>query len=154
MAHVFACELPENLWFDVQRDVWVLPLPDGTARVGMTDPAQTRAGRILHVRVRPGREVALGKSVASIESAKWVGPVPAPFAAAVMRGNSLLEADPGLINRDPYGDGWLAQLRPAAAADWGGFGLLTGEAAVDAYRQRLQAEKLHCVRCADPSPDA
>ncbi len=150
MAFVFACELPDDLWFDVERDVWVGDLGNGTVRVGMTDPAQTRAGRILYLRIRNGKSVAAGKSLATVESAKWVGPVPSPLAGTVVAGNPTVLEDPNLINRDPYGTGWLLEFRPAdPALDQSG--LLKGDAAVRAYREKLQAEGLTCMRCADPA---
>ncbi len=149
MAFVLACELPDDLWYDVERDVWVRDLGDGTVRMGMTDPAQTRAGRILYLRIRPGKTVAVGKSLATVESAKWVGPVPSPLEGTVIGANAEVMKDPNIINRDPYEMGWLVEFRPAAAS-WQGAGLLTGEDAVRAYRAKLRAEGLTCMRCADP----
>jgi glycine cleavage system H protein len=149
VAFVYACELPDELWFDVERDVWVGELSSGTVRMGMTDPAQTRAGRILYLRIRAGRAVALGKSMATVESAKWVGPVPSPLEGTVVAANPDVLADPNLINRDPYGAGWLLEFRPADPV-LAQSGLLRGEAAVSAYREKLKAEGLTCLRCADP----
>lgn len=147
MAYVFACELPDHLWFDVARDVWVEERSDGTVRMGMTDPAQTRAGRILFVRARAGKRVAVGKSLATVESAKWVGPVPSPLAGTVTAANAAVLADPNVINRDPYESGWLVEFRPETPLQESG--LLRGEPAQEAYRQKLKAEGLTCMRCAD-----
>lgn len=150
MAYVFACEFPEDRWFHVAQDVWIALLADGTARLGMTDPAVTRAGKILHVRIRAGREVGAGKSVASVESGKWVGPVPSPLPGSVLSANPAVIEDPALINRDPYGEGWLATLLPAVGAEaFEDYGLVFGAQAVPLYRERLRAEGLHCIRCAD-----
>jgi glycine cleavage system H protein len=152
MAFVFACEIPDNLWFHVEQDVWLGPEPGGTVRIGMTDPAQTRAGRLLHVRVRTGKRVEAGKSLATVESGKWVGPVPAPLAGVVVEANPLVEQDPSVINRDPYGEGWLLRFRPEADPSlWPRFGLRFGAEAVAPYRERLAAENLTCLRCADPA---
>ncbi len=147
MAYVFACELPDHLWFDVDRDVWVEERSDGTVRMGMTDPAQTRAGRILFVRARAGKRVPQGKSVATVESAKWVGPVPSPLTGTVTQANPEVLADPNIINRDPYVSGWLVEFRPEIPLSESG--LLRGEPAQAAYRQKLKAEGLTCMRCAD-----
>lgn len=146
MAFVFACELPDDVWFDVERDVWVKEDPDGVVHLGMTDPAQTRAGKILYVRARVGKKVQVGKSLATVESAKWVGPVPSPLDGEVIAANPEVLRDPNVINRDPYG-AWLVAFRPTS--DVGQFGLLRGDAAVSAYRTKLQAEGLTCMRCAD-----
>ncbi len=150
MAFVYACEFPDHLWFDVARDVWLEELPGGGLRLGMTDPAVTRAGRIVHVRVRAGRQAAPGQGVASVESSKWVGPVPTPLEARVLRGNPLLASDPGLLNRDPYGEGWLAEIEPVAAApDLRALGLRYGTDALAPYTEKLRQEGLNCIRCAD-----
>ena len=149
MAFVYACELPDDLWFDVERDVWVGDMGDGTVRMGMTDPAQTRAGRILYLRIRAGKSVAAGKSLATVESAKWVGPVPSPLEGTVLEANAEVIQDPNLINRDPYGAGWLLKFRPSNPT-LEQSGLLRGESAVSAYRAKLKAEGLTCLRCADP----
>lgn len=147
MAFVFACEFPDELWFDVERDVWIGELEEGLVRMGMTDPAQTRAGRILFVRARAGKHVESGKSLATVESAKWVGPVPSPLAGTVTEANQAVLADPNIINRDPYGAGWLVQFRPDGS--WHDAGLFQGEAALAAYRLKLKSEGLTCMRCAD-----
>lgn len=153
MAFVRACEIPDHLWFHVEQDVWLKPEPDGTVLVGMTDPAQTRAGRILHVKVRTGKHVEPGKSLATVESGKWVGPVPSPLRVTVVEGNLAVAQDPNLINRDPYEAGWLARVRPDPdQEDWGRFGILQASAAQDAYRAKLDAEGLTCLRC-EPLPD-
>ena len=47
-----------------------------------------------------------------IESLKYIGPVPAPFSGVLLRGNPAVEADPELAMRDPYGEGWIAEMRP------------------------------------------
>lgn len=153
MAFVFACELPDHLWFHVEWDVWLLVRPDGTGRVGMTDPAVTRAGRILFVRSRDGRTVKAGQHVASVESSKWVGPIPAPLPGTVIRANPLLASDPGLLNRDPYGEGFVAEFQPSVPpADFRSHGLAFGPEAVGAYTEKLRREGIHCVRCAEKAP--
>jgi glycine cleavage system H protein len=145
LAQVFACEFPDDLWFDVGRDVWVAQLPSGILRLGMTDPAQTRAGKILHVRARAGKTVQEGKNVATIESAKWVGPFPAPLSGSVVRVNEDVLADPNTINRDPYGEGWIVEFR--ANSQWPAPHLIKGSDVVPLYRVKLQEEGITCMRC-------
>ena len=43
------CEIPADLWYDVPRDVWLRPEDDGSVVLGLTDPAQTRSGKVLHI---------------------------------------------------------------------------------------------------------
>jgi len=147
---VRGCELPDHLWYQVDQDVWVDLQPDGTVRLGMTDPAQTRAGKILHVQVRARRRVDAGRNVATVESGKWVGPVPAPFPGLILGGNPRLADDPALINRDPYGEGWLAEMQPDEGPEaWPRWGLVPGHQATEPYRLKLEAAGLLCVRCQD-----
>ncbi|AEJ41677.1 glycine cleavage H-protein [Sulfobacillus acidophilus TPY] len=150
MAYVLGCELPEGLWFQVAQDVWVKPLEDGSVRVGMTDPAQTRAGRLLTMQVRVGKTVAVGKNLATVESGKWVGPIPAPLPGKIVEANPVVLNNPNIINRDPYGEGWVLRLQPTVTFDqWESMGLVTGPVAVEQYREKLKAENLTCLRCAD-----
>lgn len=154
MAFVYACELPEDIWFDVERDVWLRAGSDGVFQVGMTDPAQTRAGKILQIRVRAGKQVSQGRSVATVESGKWVGPIPAPVSAFVVEGNPDVIQDPNLINRDPYGRGWILTIRPDRPPDgWREMGLFYGSEAVQPYRLKLREEGLSCLRCAEPTDE-
>ena len=81
MAEYNGCELPEDLWYDLDY-LWARPNEDGTFTVGMTDPAQTMAGRVVAATFRKvGTHRTAGRSVATLESGKWVGGVPSPFDA-------------------------------------------------------------------------
>lgn len=153
MAIIYACEFPDDLWYHVERDVWLRQFPSGMARLGLTDPAQTRAGRILHCQVRPHREVAAGRVIATIESGKWLGPLPAPAPGVVGSINPLLVDSPDWINRDPYGKGWVVEFAPAVPEGrLGDYGLLRGEPAQRAYAAKLEALHLNCIRCAEEPP--
>ncbi len=75
--------------------------------------AKLSGGKLTAVTVsarKVGKEVPQGKSVATIESSKFVGPVPAPVSGVLVRGNERLESDPNLAVADPYGEGWIAEL--------------------------------------------
>ena len=137
----------------MDRDVWARLERDGTVTLGMTDPAQTRCGKVVNVSFkRVGRRVAIGQSLATIESAKWVGPFPAPLSGVIAANNEAgFKADILAANRDPYGAGWLVRLQPAA---WEAEGarLLTGPAAAERYRARIDEQKVNCMRCV-PEPD-
>ena len=150
MAFVFACEFPEDLWYQVDMDVWLRDLGDGSLTLGMTDPAVTRSGRIVHISARVGRQAKAGQRVVTVESSKWVGPVPAPVAGTVLEVNPDVLADPNLVNRDPYARGWLVRLRPEEGP--GGLaaqGLLRGEAAISPYAEKLRLTQVGCIRCAE-----
>jgi glycine cleavage system H protein len=144
------CDIPPDLLYDVMRDVWIRPMPDGSITLGMTDAAQTRSGKVLHILFKkPGRHLDAGQSTATIESAKWAGPFPTPVAGTVVETNeAAFAADVLVANRDPYGAGWISRLQPDAwpvpeAA------LVTGEEAVARYLARIDELNLSCFRCAD-----
>src|SRR5207244_12765270 len=87
---------------------------DGVVTVGLTDVAQNLAKGILSVSPKKvGRRVDAGKSVATVESSKWVGPVPSPVNGEIVEINETAVADPGILNREPYGGGEIANVRPA-----------------------------------------
>lgn len=143
------CAIPEGYAYDVERDLWVR-FEDDLARMGLTDVAQTRMGKMVSIRFkRIGRRVAAGKSIATVESAKWVGPIHTPFDGEIIDTNdSAFSRDILVANKDPYERGWIAVVRPddpATAPD----GLLTDDAAVMAYRERIEHLEMSCIRCAD-----
>ncbi len=144
------CEIPVDLWYDVPRDVWLRPEDDGSVVLGLTDPAQTRAGKVLHILFKKvGKHLDAGQSVATIESAKWAGPFPTPLAGTVLATNTeAFAADILVANRDPYGLGWLVRLEPDAWEPETA-GLLTGDDATERYRARIEELGVSCLRCAD-----
>jgi glycine cleavage system H protein len=85
--------------------------------------------------------VSKGKSIAMVESLKYIGPLAAPISGILMRANERLQADPDIAPADPYGEGWIAELQPL---DWESesAALVTGEAAMAAYEKWLGTEKI------------
>jgi glycine cleavage system H protein len=143
------CEIPPELLYDIERDVWVRSGLDQTLTMGMTDPAQSRAGKFLHIQFKKvGRHLDAGQSAATIETAKWAGPFPSPVAGTIVETNEVAyRADILIANRDPYGAGWIVRLEPddpAAIAV-----LLSGPDAVASYRTRIDLLGVNCIRCAD-----
>lgn len=143
------CDIPVDRSFDVAGDLWVR-FEDDLVRLGMTDVAQTRMGKLVSIRFKqPGRHVKAGGSVATVESAKWVGPIHTPFAGEVVLTNeAAYQADILVANKDPYGDGWVSLIRPDRPAQ-PDRPLLEGEEAIDAYRKRIDELAVSCFRCAD-----
>ena len=144
------CVVPEDLLYDVGLHVWVRLDGDAgdTAVLGMTDVAQTMGGRIVQVSwKKTGRSYPRGKSLAVIESAKWVGPFPTPLTGELVEVNEQgFAADIAVANRDPYGEGWLARLRPADLAAERHH-LLDSHAAFAAYRELIDERDIRCYRC-------
>ena len=146
----YGCDIPEDLWFDFERDLWVRFEADGTATLGLTDTAQTRGGKLVNIEFKKiGKMLRQGQSAATIESAKWVGPFPMPFAGEVVANNeATFRRDILIANRDPYGEGWLVEVRPTNLETERGH-LISGDTAVDKYKQRIVEMNIKCFRCVD-----
>jgi glycine cleavage system H protein len=87
------------------------------ATVGITDHAQTALGDVVYVELpEVGRELAGNEACAVVESVKAASDVYAPVAGRVVEANERLADDPGLVNRDPTGEGWFYKLEIADAA--------------------------------------
>lgn len=144
------CWVPPELEYDLERDVWVRLEDDGTVTLGMTDMAQTRAGKLVSILFKAaGRSLEAGQSAATIESAKWVGPFPTPLSGEVVATNrAAFEADVLVANRDPYGAGWLVRLRPSDLAGERSR-LVPGREAYATFRERIDRDRIRCFRCAD-----
>jgi glycine cleavage system H protein len=107
MAHVEGIQLPDDLYYQPEDHLWVR-LEGKLARVGLDDQAQRSAGAVSAVRLKPaGRPVAKGKPFGTMEAGKYVGPLKAPIAGQVIEVNAEVMNQPGLLNSDPYGKGWL-----------------------------------------------
>lgn len=152
MAVYNGCDIPEALYYDIERDVWVRFEADREATLGMTDVAQTRCGKVVSIRFKPvGRRVRRGQSLATIESARWVGPFPAVLSGEIVATNEAgFRADILVANKDPYEAGWLVRLRPTNLEAERGE-LVSGAEAVEPYRARIAEYKVICFRCAEGS---
>jgi len=107
--------VPEGLRYTESHE-WVRLADDGTVEVGVTDFAQDTLGDIVFVDLPDvGVTFAAGDPFGEVESTKSVADVYAPVAGTVVAVNEALEGTPELVNRDPYGDGWLIVLRPTGA---------------------------------------
>ncbi len=144
------CAIPEEYLYHLEFDNWVRLEEDGSALVGMTDVAQTRCGKIVAMTFKAiGRRIARGRTVAVIESAKWVGPFPAPVSGTLVATNADGFAADGLIaNRDPYGAGWVARILPDRLEEERE-DLVTGVDAFPYFRELIERDELTCMRCAD-----
>jgi glycine cleavage system H protein len=140
MASVKNCNLPDELHYSVENNVWVRREDDGTVTLGMTAYACALAGEIVACTPKkPGGAVKLNKSAATVESGKWVGPVKSPVAGEVVAVNAAVAGNPKSINADPYGNGWLVKLRPE---NWeaDSAALVTGAAAMSAFEAKMAAD--------------
>jgi len=143
MSKENGCELPEDLYYLIEKHVWARP-DGGEVVIGLTDVAQNLAKTIISVSLKAaGKPVKKGRSLATVESGKWVGPVPCPVEGEVLAVNERLAGTPGLLNSDPYGEGWVARVAPS---NWeGDLGeLVTGVDGVQQYKAFLDDQGIAC----------
>lgn len=108
MSHI-----PEDLKYTPTHE-WVSKESDGSVRIGITDHAQEALGDLVFVELPGvGDEVDQGDACAVVESVKAASDIYSPISGEVVAVNEDLEEDPGLVNSDPYGDGWLYAVAPS-----------------------------------------
>lgn len=124
-------EYPEELRYTAEHE-WVRACDDGTVRVGITAFAQEGLGDVVYVSLPSvGAQLSAGEANGEVESTKSVSDLYAPLSGEVTAVNDALEATPELVNSDPYGDGWMYDLRPSDA------GAVDGLLDAAAYRDTL-----------------
>ena len=103
-------KIPEGLRYTRQHE-WVL-IDGESARIGITDLAQDALGNIVHVQLPAvGQSVQSGASAVEVESSKSVSDIYSPVSGSVVLVNESLATEPGLVNSDPYGSGWLYEVQ-------------------------------------------
>ncbi|MGH3827647.1 MAG: glycine cleavage system protein GcvH [Pseudonocardiaceae bacterium] len=108
--------VPEELRYSEDHE-WVLAIGAGAVRIGITDYARSQLGDIVFVELRQvGDSVARGDEVGTVESVKAVSEVYAPVAGELVARNDALVDDPELVNDDPYGEGWMLEIKLADAS--------------------------------------
>lgn len=116
MPVVNGCNLPDHLLYDVDNHIWFQEQQDGTVKLGMTTVATAMAGQLVAFTPKKvGRQVEPGKSCATVESGKWVGPAKSAAGGSVVQINETLVSNPHIANQDPYDTGWFVILQPT---DW------------------------------------
>ncbi len=104
-------DIPEKLKYTASHE-WVRDNRDGTYTVGLTDHAQESLGDVVFVELPDfGKEVTAGVEAGTVESVKAASDIFAPLTGSVSKRNGRLENEPGLINSDPYGEGWLFVMK-------------------------------------------
>jgi glycine cleavage system H protein len=137
MPVVRGCDLPDDLLYDVENNLWYRAEGDGTYTVGMTMIATGMAGQLVAFTAKKaGKAIKAGKSCATIESGKWVGPAKLGFDAEIVAVNDTLTGDPKLANSDPYGEGWMVKVKPTGDVA----GLTQGAEVAGPYEAKMDAD--------------
>jgi glycine cleavage system H protein len=126
-------ELPPDLRYTKEHE-WARA-EGSRVRVGITDFAQDALGDVVYVDMpEVGAEVTAGQPFGEVESTKSVSDVFSPISGTIAERNPLIEDRPELVNEQPYGDGWLVVIEPAAGTE-----ALAGLLDADAYRSFVEA---------------
>ena len=109
MCVVVMSKIPEDLRYTKSHE-WVR-VEGQTATVGITDHAQAELTDVVYVELpQVGKELKAGEACAVVESVKAASDIYAPLSGRVTEVNTKLEQDPGLVNSDPYGEGWFFKM--------------------------------------------
>lgn len=140
MPTVKGCNLPDDLLYDVENQIWFRELGDGTVKLGMTAVATAMAGKLVAYTPKAvGKDVKAGKSCATVESGKWVGPAKSAAGGTIVAINDTLTSNPSTANADPYGEGWLIILKPE---EWDSVkaALVPGSQVAGPYEAKMAAD--------------
>lgn len=146
MSIVRGCDVPEHLFYKIEDLVWARLERNGEVTIGYVAPGCVALGQVCSYSPRRiGKAIRKGMSCATLESDGWVEPARSPIAGTVVAVNEVALDDPLVINRDPYGSGWLARLAPE---DWqrDSGDLLSGAAAVAAFEVFLARQAAERAR--------
>jgi len=110
-------DIPSDLHYTAEHE-WIRLSGDDTARIGITDFAQSALGDVVFVQLpEVGTEVTAGETFGEVESTKSVSDLYAPVSGKVSAVNGDLEGSPDLVNSDPYGAGWVLDVQVSEAAE-------------------------------------
>lgn len=120
---------PSDLLYTKDHE-WIKENADGSVRMGITDYAQGALGDIVYIQLpKVGSAISANTVCGEVESTKSVSEIFAPVTGTVLRVNEKLESNPELINSDPYGEGWIAEIgdvsRPEALLSSADYSSLT-----------------------------
>lgn len=110
--------IPEDRKYTKEHE-WVLRTGADTVRIGITHFAQEQLGDIVFVQLPPeGESTGRGDSLGEVESTKSVSDIYAPVGGDVVVANEALDSQPELVNSDPYGAGWMVELRLTDSSEY------------------------------------
>lgn len=141
---VLNCEFPDDLYYDVENDMWFKAVGDG-GRAGITSVLSFLSGRIVRAKLKPDLSlVSVGKSLGTIESAMYFGAVRSPVSGTVSQLNVKLEASPRILNDSMYSDGWVAEYSSVDKSSLSR--LYFGVAATEKLAARIKELRVNCFK--------
>src|SRR5260370_1624339 len=108
------CVFPDDLLYDLENNTWLRVEEDGEVTIGVTSVLPAIAGKLTLARLKAvGIDIQRGQSLGTLESEKFVGPIPSPVSGTLVKTNGLVVVKPRIINDAPYEDGWIPRIRPS-----------------------------------------
>ena len=99
--------------YDLECNTWITSEDVGAVTIGVTSLLSAIAGKFTISRIRPeGTRIERGNSLGTLESLKFVGPIPSPISGVIAAANSDVVRRPKLLNDAPYTEGWIVKLKP------------------------------------------
>jgi glycine cleavage system H protein len=125
--------VPDDLLYTAEHEYVARAGDSPVVKIGITDYAQGELGDVVFVRLpKPGDRFDAHQAFGEIEAVKAVSELYSPLAGETVEVNTALDGDPGVINRDPYGEGWMIKLKVATPGD------LKGLLSPKAYRSHIE----------------
>jgi glycine cleavage system H protein len=111
------CIFPDDLLYDLENNTWLRVEENGEVTIGITSLLLGIAGKLTLARLKAvGIDIQRGQSLGTLESLKFVGPIPSPVSGTVVDTNALVVNKPRIINDEPYAEGWITRVRPSQLA--------------------------------------
>jgi glycine cleavage system H lipoate-binding protein/TusA-related sulfurtransferase len=132
--------------YDLENNTWVKSEENGEMTIGVTSLLSAIAGKFASARIRPvGTRVNRVSSLGTLESLKFVGPIPSPASGIVSAVNGEVIKRPKLLNDSPYDEGWIVRLKPLRLQTERGF-LSHAADATDILKKRIAEFHARCFK--------
>jgi glycine cleavage system H protein len=132
--------------YDLESNTWATSEDVGEVTVGVTSLLSAIAGKFTLARIRPvGTRIERGNSLGTLESLKFVGPVPSPISGVITATNSDVVKRPKLLNDTPYTEGWIVRLKPRSFKEERVL-LSRGTDATRAFEKKIAEFRARCFK--------
>ena len=140
------CSFPDSLLYDLEGNTWMTINESGEVTVGMTSLLSAIAGKFTSARVRvTGTRVERGRSLGTLESLRFVGPIPSPLSGIISLVNGDVLKRPKLMNDASYTEGWIVKLRPLSFTEERGF-LSRPSEAKEGFKKKIVEFHARCFK--------
>ena len=140
------CSFPDSLLYDLEGNTWMTINESGEVTVGMTSLLSAIAGKFTSARVRvTGTRVERGRSLGTLESLRFVGPIPSPLSGIISLVNGDVLKRPKLMNDASYTEGWIVKLRPLSFQEERGF-LSRPSEAKEGFKKKITEFHARCFK--------